>query len=141
MGWYGSADACASGSSRFEESKRIDAVAVRAELERVLADPLFSNSKRCTSLLTYIVEKTLDGAEELKERNIGTEVFGRAADYDTSQDPPVRIATAEIRKRLILYYNEAGAEQELRIVLPFHSYVAEFSFPEEKSVLLSVLPA
>src|SRR5262245_4692029 len=78
---------------------------ILAQLERLLANPLFRNSKRYPTLLRYVVERTLDGHPgELKERTLGVEVFGREPDYDTNLDPVVRITAAEIRKRLAQYY-------------------------------------
>jgi hypothetical protein len=56
------------------------------------------------------------------------EVFGRPADYDTSQDPVVRTTAGEIRKKLAQYYLESGPEVEVRIELPLGSYLAEFQF-------------
>jgi hypothetical protein len=101
--------------------------AVREQLERILASPLFRNSKRYPSLLRYVVEQALDGhASELKERTLGIEVFGRTPDYDTNVDPVVRISAAEIRKRIAQYYHEPGHDDELRIDLPLGSYVPEF---------------
>src|SRR5437016_12255802 len=74
--------------------------AIQAQLERILQNPLFKNSKRYPTLLRYVVERTLDGHPgELKERTLGIEVFGREPDYDTNLDPVVRTTAAEIRKR------------------------------------------
>jgi hypothetical protein len=57
-----------------------DAGAVRDQLRRLLAHPLFANSKRYPVFLAYTVEQTLIGnASELKERTIGVEAFGREA--------------------------------------------------------------
>jgi hypothetical protein len=110
-----------------------DRAAVREQLERILASPLFRNSKRYPSLLRYVVEQVLDGhGSELKERTLGIEVFGRTPDYDTNLDPVVRISAAEIRKRIAQYYHEAGREEELRIDLPLGSYVPEFRFSAAK---------
>ncbi len=101
--------------------------AVREQLERILASPLFRNSKRYPSLLRYVVEQALDGhAGELKERTLGIEVFGRTPDYDTNVDPVVRISAAEIRKRIAQYYHDSLHQDELRIDLPLGSYVPEF---------------
>jgi hypothetical protein len=106
---------------------------VLAEMEHVLASPLFRASRRCQTLLRRIVEQTAAGNIEcLKERPLGIEVFGRAADYDTSQEPVVRASAAEIRKKLAQYYQEGGHESEIRIELPPGSYVAEFHFTAEK---------
>jgi hypothetical protein len=67
--------------------------------------------------------------EGLKERTLGIEVFGRAPQYDTNQDPVVRTAAGEVRKRLAQYYLEPGHEDELRISLPAGSYVPEAHSP------------
>ncbi|MDR3792830.1 MAG: hypothetical protein P4L03_05550 [Terracidiphilus sp.] len=74
-----------------------------------------------------MVQRTLSGeAEEIKERTLGIEIFARDIDYETSSDPIVRVAAAEVRKRLELYYQEPGHEHELRISLPSGSYIPQF---------------
>lgn len=114
---------------------------VRTELEHVLVSPLFRGSRRCQHLLRRITEQTLAGdVESLKERALGIEVFGRPADYDTSQDPVVRVSAAEIRKKLAQYYQEAGHEAELHIDLPSGSYVAEFHFHAPKEAVVTAQP-
>jgi hypothetical protein len=106
---------------------------VLAELERILGSPLFRASRRCQSLLRRITEQTVAGDfDSLKERPLGVEVFGRSADYDTSQDPVVRASAAEIRKKLAQYYQEPRHESETRIELPPGSYLAEFHFNPAK---------
>ena len=86
-----------------------EAAAIREQLERLLAHPLFANSKRYPALLAYTVEQTLLGnAAELKERSIAVEVFGRSPAYDANADPVVRITAGEVRKRLTQYYYDAA---------------------------------
>jgi hypothetical protein len=105
----------------------LDRDAILAQLERILANPLFKNSRRYPTLLRYVVERTLAGhPEELKERTLGVEVFGREPDYDTNLEPVVRTTAAEIRKRLAQYYQEPNHESEIRIDLPIGSYAAKF---------------
>lgn len=100
---------------------------IRAQLERVLASPPFRNSRRCQLLLRYAVEKACEGhLDELKERVVGSAVFGRDASYDTNQDAVVRNAAAEVRKKLAQYYLEPGHANEPRIDLPPGSYLPEF---------------
>src|SRR5579862_2740159 len=107
-----------------------DRALILAQLERILANPLFKNSKRYPNLLRYVVERTLDGHPgELKERTLGIEVFGRDPGYDTNLDPVVRTTAAEIRKRLAQYYQEPNHETEPRIDLPLGSYAARFQAP------------
>jgi hypothetical protein len=112
-----------------------EAAAVREQLERLLAHPLFSNSKRYPVLLAYTVEQTLKGyGSELKERSIGIEVFGRSPSYDANADPVVRITAGEVRKRLMQYYYDAAHDGELIIELPSGSYVPLFRAPEPPAV-------
>ncbi|HLK62922.1 MAG TPA: hypothetical protein VKU19_05760 [Bryobacteraceae bacterium] len=108
----------------------IDREAVREQLERILANPLFSHSKRYPLLLRWVVERALEGdTSQLKERTLGVEVFGRHPNYDSNADPVVRITAGEIRKRIAQYYHEPGRETEVRIDLPTGSYVPEFHRP------------
>jgi hypothetical protein len=104
-----------------------DPALVREQLQRVLAHPLFANSKRYPALLAHAVEQALLGnASELKERSIGIEVFNRAPTYDANSDPVVRITAGEVRKRLGLYYYDSSHAGELVIELPIGSYVPVF---------------
>src|SRR6202167_1469187 len=111
-----------------------NAAQVREQLKRLLAHPLFTNSKRYPVLLAYTVEQVLLGnAGELKERTIGVEAFGREPSYDVSLDPVVRMTAAEVRKRLIQYYYSPDCSPdhagELIIELPVGSYVPLFREP------------
>lgn len=106
------------------------AALIREQLRRILAHPLFANSKRYPVLLAYTVEQTLEGnAGELKERTIGVEAFGREPNYDVNLDPVVRITAAEVRKRLIQYYYNPDHSNELIIEMPVGSYVPSFREP------------
>jgi hypothetical protein len=102
---------------------------VRAQLARILASPLFQHSKHYPGLLRYVVNEALEGrGGQLKERGLGVEVFGRDPDYDTNADPVVRTSACEVRKRIALYYHEAGRETEVRIDLASGSYAPEFRY-------------
>jgi len=105
---------------------------VREQLNRLLANPFFSHSKRFPSFLRFVVEQTLAGeSENIKERTLGIEIFGRDAEYDTAADPIVRVTAAEIRKRVAQYYQDPAHERELRISLPSGSYIPQFHSPRE----------
>ena len=118
--------------NHFEE---LEARAIREQLERLLLHQTFRNSKRYPALLRYVVEHTLRGnVEQLKERILGIEVFGRELDYDTNIDHIVRSTAGEIRKRIAQYYHEPGHESEIRIDLPSGSYVPEFHWPSPRLV-------
>ena len=116
--------------------------AIREQLGRILASALFRNSKRFPSLLSYTVECALKGSvEPLKERMLGVEVFGRQPDYDTTQDPVVRMTAVEIRKRLAQYYQTPGHEYEIRIDFPPGSYVPEFHHPAQIPIPVQEAPS
>ena len=124
-----------------------DRDSARSQLAKMVAHPLFANSKRYPALLRHVVESSLEGkADSLKERTLGIEVFGRKADYDTNLDPVVRITAGEIRKRIAQYYHEPEHEAELRIDLPAGSYVPQFHLPQHprttaRSTLTDLIPA
>ncbi len=106
---------------------RADREVILAQLELLLAHPLFFQSKRYPALLRFVVEETLEGnADQVKERSIGMEVFGRLPGYDANADPIVRVTAGEIRKRLAQYYYDPSHADEIRIELPTGSYVPVF---------------
>lgn len=101
--------------------------AIEEQLERLVASPYFNQSKRLPNFLRFVVEHTLAGDDEnIKERTLGIEIFGRHAGYDTAADPIVRVTAAEIRKRMAQYYENPAHKAELRISLPSGSYIPQF---------------
>jgi len=108
---------------------------IQHQLERLLSNPHFSHSKRFPSFLRFIVREELEGrGDQLKERTLGIEVFGRHPSYDTTSDPIVRVTAAEIRKRIAQYYQDSGTPDELKISLPPGSYVPHFDWPRSQVV-------
>ena len=108
------------------------------QLERLLDNPHFSHSKRFPSFLRFIIQEELEGrGDQLKERTLGIEVFGRHAGYDTTSDPIVRVTAAEIRKRIAQYYQDSDSPDELRISLPPGSYIPHFEWPQSTTSPLS----
>jgi hypothetical protein len=111
------------------------------QLDRLLDNPHFSHSKRFPSFLRFIIQEELEGrGDQLKERTLGIEVFGRNAGYDTTTDPIVRVTAAEIRKRIAQYYQDSDSPDELRISLPSGSYIPHFEWPHATSSLAPPLP-
>ena len=102
---------------------------IEQQLEKLVRNPHFSQSRRFPSFLRYIVAQTLAGnGDHLKERTLGVEIFGKDANYDTSTEPIVRVTAAEIRKRIAQYYQEPAHRDELRLSLPPGSYIPQFEF-------------
>jgi len=106
-----------------------DADAVRAQLERVLASPLFARAGRLSRFLRFTVERTLEGdASRLKEYVLGLEVFDRAADYDPRLDSIVRVEARRLRSRLTEYYSGAGPDDRVAIRFEKGSYAPQFAW-------------
>jgi hypothetical protein len=123
-------------SDSWTPSSELEKAAVQQQLEKLLATPLFNSSKRYPSFLKLVVARTLAGqTDQLKERVLGVEIFGRPADYDTNSDPIVRVTAAEIRKRIEQYYQDPRHSQEIRFFLPAGSYAPQFSWPGRPSGL------
>jgi hypothetical protein len=103
--------------------------AVLRELNNILASQSFRNSARSKEFLSWVVQHKLEGHEELlKERTIGTQLFHREADYQTGEDPVVRVHAGEVRRRLERYYHLPAGASGVRIDLPVGSYSPEFNW-------------
>lgn len=111
--------------------------AVRQELRRVLESDYFRSSPRSTQFLRFVVEHTLEGCQEqLKERLIGIEVFGRKPSYVTEADSVVRVRASDVRRRLSQYYANLPQLGGCRIEIPPGSYIPQFlvcNRPAEKN--------
>jgi hypothetical protein len=123
---------------QFEKPAEISAEqadTVRRALELVISSDAFAGSKRCQDFLRLVVEHALAGElDALSERIIGVEMFGRPADYDTSNDAIVSVRATEVRKRLAQYFREAAITPVVRIELPPGSYIPEFHWSLPSSV-------
>ena len=92
----------------------IDRASVLAELELVLAHPVFKRAERSSALLRFLVVQTLDGhADRLKEYTLGSEALGRGESFDPRIDPVVRAEASRLRGRLEQYYESAGPADAL----------------------------
>jgi len=101
---------------------------IRAALSAIIGGRQFQGANRLSSFLNYIVQETLKGNDHhLKEYVLGTEVFGRAADYDPRIDPIVRNYAVRLRKKLEEYYAENPGACDVIISLPKGHYVPVFS--------------
>ena len=120
----------------------VEPAIIRSAMKDILRSAPFCTSRQCQDMLRYVGEKTLkQERESLRERVIGIEVFGKRNDYDTSEDPVVRIRAADIRKRLAQYYQDAAhANIRVRIEIPSGSYVAVFEVLPQERITPSVEP-
>jgi hypothetical protein len=105
-------------------------MAVRAQLERILASPLFAGSPRMSRFLTFLVEETLAGrSDRIKEYSIAIEVFEKREDFDQRTDSTVRTEAGKLRAKLDQYYQANGRSDEIVISVPKGKYVPVFKTP------------
>jgi TolB-like protein len=110
---------------------------IQDHLQEVISSPAFAGSKRAQDFLNLIVKRTLAGRfDDLRERVIGAEMFGRPIDYDTANDAVVRVKATEVRKKLAQFYQEAVKPAAVRIELPTGSYVPRFYFGPPEPVAM-----
>lgn len=109
---------------------RDQAEVVRRHLSQILASKEFRSTRRGRQFLEYVVDRALDGRDDLlRERVIGTEVFGRDDTYDPSADSIVRVGANDVRKRLAAFY-QTSPRSPVSIVLPPGSYMPEFRWDD-----------
>jgi hypothetical protein len=75
---------------------------------------------------TFVEKALLSQFDELKERTIGVQLFGRDPSYDTGADAIVRVTATDVRKRLQRFYATRKPRPEVRIELFPGSYIVEF---------------
>jgi hypothetical protein len=114
-----------------DDLSQVTAGSVLQQLEAICASPAFVSSKRCQQFLRYVVLESINGrGDQIKERNIAHEVFGKGDDFEPGEYSLVRVKAGEVRKRLFEYY-ESGPEHGLKIELPLGSYVPRIRSTDE----------
>lgn len=105
-----------------------DLKAFQQHMEEVLQGEAFRGSHRSAQFLRFVVNQAIGGhCDELKERLIGIELFGRSPNYDTGEDAIVRVTASDVRRRLLQHYGTYGTGSEFRIGLPPGSYIPEIA--------------
>jgi hypothetical protein len=113
--------------TKIAESKQ-DIAVLRKHLKDIIEGPSFKGSHRSGQFLTYVVEQAMAGHfDQLKERLIGVELFGRSPSYDTGEDAIVRVTASDVRKRLHSHYGRDATSSEFRLNLPSGSYIPEIT--------------
>jgi hypothetical protein len=105
----------------------VDAELRWALLQRVIASPRLKRAARMREFLLFIGQRSIrDGCDQIHEQEIGCEVFGRPAGYDTSVDNIVRVNATDLRKRIDEYFANDGAHETLVLSIPRGSYKPVF---------------
>ncbi|HEY3835491.1 MAG TPA: hypothetical protein VGL72_02925 [Bryobacteraceae bacterium] len=99
----------------------------RLLVDRVSASSYFNRSARLRELLQYLAQRVLeDETCQIREQEIGHQVFGRSLDYDTNADDIVRVHASMLRSRLDQYFLAEGLEEPEIIRIPDGNYAPVF---------------
>jgi hypothetical protein len=95
---------------------------------RIAASGSLGRSELLSDFLLYIVDRSIRGrTEEITEQQIGVIVFGRAEDYDPTDDNIVRSYARKLRKRIEEYFSSEGRKETLRLEIPRGGYTPIFT--------------
>ncbi|GAB5438099.1 tetratricopeptide repeat protein [Falsiruegeria mediterranea] len=99
---------------------------IRRALAKITSSEAFVASPRIVDFLTYVVEETLAGRQELiKAKTIAMDVYGRSMEDDL-QTNLVRVDAGRLRRMLDDFYLNEKESSSLRINVPKGTYVPEF---------------
>lgn len=120
----------------------VDAAAVREQVERILTSGNFAATGRLRNFLSFVVDEALAGrGHRLKAYVIAKEVFARGDNFDTMNDPVVRIEAGRLRRALERYYLLSGRNDPIRIDIPKGTYIPTLQWTgRELSVAANLAP-
>src|SRR3954454_6389557 len=115
----------------------------RALLQRVLWSRYLEKAGRIREFLTYVCEASFaNPAADIHEQEIGEQVFGKPAGYETTQDNIVRVTASQARKKLDQYFAAEGSAEPIILEIPKGQYMPVFRErkPEPVAVPLANAP-
>src|SRR5262249_50855931 len=115
---------------------------IRRALDRILNSKHFSQAPKKRRFVQLICDYHLAGrAKEINEHLIGLEVYERNDRYSPAEDPVVRVAAHDVRKRLEQYYLHEGRNDDVRLEIPVGSYEPVFKLASDVPVEIEAHPA
>lgn len=99
-----------------------------ALVQRIVSSQVFQKASKLQEFLTYICDCYLrhGATHEVKEQQIGVNVYHRQPDYNMTGDSIVRVQARELRKKLALYFETEGKHEPIAIVIPKGGYIPSF---------------
>jgi hypothetical protein len=116
------------------ESPTGDEEAERAELREVLSSKIFTRARSLGKLLSYLCDKYFAGeADQIKEYTIAVEFFQKMADFNSQENPIVRVEASRLRVKLKEYYRTEGTDHPIQISVASGHYVPVFQHRRKKA--------
>jgi hypothetical protein len=102
-------------------------------VQRISSSAALKNSPRLLQLFHYLCDRALKAPGDfISEQQIGVEVFGREAGYNSDGDTIVRTQVSHLRKKLLQYFLSEGSEEPITVEIPIGSYVPVFQPRKEQ---------
>jgi hypothetical protein len=96
-------------------------------VERIIGSQCLQGSARLREFLSYVAACVLrDAPEDATEQQIGINVFGRMAGYNSSEDSIVRTHARLLRQKLKEYFAGEGIDEPVLLEIPKGHYVPVF---------------
>lgn len=92
-------------------------------IDRIAGSKHFEKAPVLRELLLYLWRER---ESELSEFGIGVEVLGRRQDFNPKTDATVRVQIGRLRQRLKEYFEQAGANDDVRVEIPLGSHRLQF---------------
>jgi hypothetical protein len=106
------------------------------KVERLASSSTFGKSSRLRALFLFLCDrKATDPEGIMHEQEIGVAIFNRRPDYNTAEDPIVRVHVSQLRKRLEQYFASEGRDEPVVIEIPKGTYVPVFHSRDSYSSL------
>ena len=109
---------------------------------RITASSQLKGSPRLCELLLYVADCALrESPEEVTEQQIGIQVFGRHAGFNSSEDSIVRTQARLLRIKMGAYFAGEGAFEAITVEIPKGHYLPVFRTAALRTSLKVVEPA
>ena len=97
---------------------------VERQLNRILESAVFQRSERLRRFLRYATEEGLaGGANRVTEYAIALQVFDKPEDFDSRNDPVVRVEAGRLRAKIREYYATTGTNDGLFVGIRDRGYM------------------
>ncbi|MGJ8679510.1 helix-turn-helix domain-containing protein [Paraglaciecola sp.] len=102
------------------------------QLERINQSHVLGRSKINRKLINYLVDYYLDNlaqdgqAKAPKEIEIATKALDKSEDFNPAEDASIRVYISNLRKKLDVYYQTEGIDEDFQITIPPGGYGLEF---------------
>jgi tetratricopeptide (TPR) repeat protein len=115
------------GARMSPATEAIESDLVLSHLGKIIASNEFLGANRLQEFLNYIVKEKLEGRDkQIRAKTILQDVYNRIVDGRTETESVVRVDAGRLRRRLAMYYNDSGREDQVRIEIPTGGYAPVF---------------